>query len=68
LLDTGTRYTCPSRHKGDVHYLYAGDVIDPGGAQLEVDLMPGHTPGSIILLDRAESIAYTGIVGGCDFP
>jgi glyoxylase-like metal-dependent hydrolase (beta-lactamase superfamily II) len=47
-------------YKGKVHYLYVGDVIDLGGTQLEVDLMPGHTPGSIILLDRAEAIAYTG--------
>lgn len=50
----------PYNYKGDVHYIYAGDVIDLGGVQLEVDLMPGHTPGSVILIDRAEGIAYTG--------
>ncbi|MDR1556633.1 MAG: MBL fold metallo-hydrolase [Tannerellaceae bacterium] len=47
-------------YKGKVNYLYVGDVIDLGGTRLEVDLMPGHTPGSIILIDRAEAIAYTG--------
>lgn len=37
-----------------------GDVIDLGGKKLEVVEMPGHTPGSIILLDRDEKICYAG--------
>ncbi len=37
-----------------------GDVIELGGKKLEVVEMPGHTPGSIILLDRDEKICYAG--------
>lgn len=37
-----------------------GDVIDLGGRELEVYEMPGHTKGSIVLLDRKDKICYSG--------
>ncbi len=37
-----------------------GDVFDLGGLVLEVYETPGHTPGSIVLLDRADRILFTG--------
>ena len=37
-----------------------GDVFDLGGVQLEVIHLPGHTPGSIGLLDRQARILYSG--------
>lgn len=37
-----------------------GDVFDLGGLVLEVYETPGHTAGSIILLDRADRILFTG--------
>ena len=37
-----------------------GDVFDLGGVQLEVVHNPGHTPGSISLLDREARILYSG--------
>ena len=37
-----------------------GDVIDLGGKTLEVIETPGHTAGSILLLDRAEKLCYSG--------
>ena len=37
-----------------------GDVIDLGGKKLEVVGMPGHTAGSVMLLDREEKICYAG--------
>lgn len=37
-----------------------GDVFDLGGLMLEVYETPGHTPGSIVLLDRADRILFTG--------
>ena len=49
-----------ANYKGVVHDLHAGQVIDLGGKQLEIDLLPGHTPGSIVLFDKADGIAYTG--------
>lgn len=40
--------------------LVEGDLIDLGGCSLEVVHLPGHTPGSIGLLLRAESALLTG--------
>ena len=37
-----------------------GDVIDLGDRKLEVLAVPGHTPGSLVLIDRAEKLAYSG--------
>lgn len=37
-----------------------GTVIDLGGIQLEVYETPGHTPGSIVLLDRKDRILFSG--------
>ena len=37
-----------------------GDVIDLGGRTLEVFALPGHTPGSILLLLREDRILFTG--------
>lgn len=37
-----------------------GDVIDLGDRKLEVVAVPGHTPGCLILIDRAEKLAYSG--------
>lgn len=50
--------------KGDralpVAPLQEGDVIDIGGRAFEVVLIPGHTPGSIALLDRANRMIVVG--------
>ncbi len=40
--------------------LSENDVIDLGGLSFEVIHIPGHTPGSIALLDRANRIIITG--------
>ncbi|MDR2420850.1 MAG: MBL fold metallo-hydrolase [Oscillospiraceae bacterium] len=40
--------------------LWDGDAIDLGGRRFEVYLIPGHTDGSIALLDRANRIIVTG--------
>lgn len=36
------------------------DLIDLGGVSLEVHHVPGHTPGSICLLDREDRILFSG--------
>lgn len=43
-----------------VSALWEGDVIDIGGQCFEVFLIPGHTPGSIALLDRLNRILISG--------
>jgi glyoxylase-like metal-dependent hydrolase (beta-lactamase superfamily II) len=43
-----------------VEPLWEGQVLDLGGVQLEVVLLPGHTPGSIALFDRADRRLYVG--------
>lgn len=37
-----------------------GDKIDLGGKCLEVYEMPGHTKGSIVLVDRTDKICFSG--------
>ncbi|MDR1330070.1 MAG: MBL fold metallo-hydrolase [Oscillospiraceae bacterium] len=40
--------------------MWDGDVIDLGGRSFEVFVIPGHTNGSIALLDRANRVIVTG--------
>ena len=47
-------------YKGKVNYMAEGDLFDLGGKKIEVRLMPGHTPGSVILLDWTTGCAFTG--------
>ena len=51
-----------SRGKGPVKALpvQEGDIFPVGEYRLEVILIPGHTPGSIALLDRKHSFLISG--------
>lgn len=40
--------------------IWNGDVIDIGGRKIEVILVPGHTPGSICLLEKERRVLYSG--------
>lgn len=40
--------------------LWEGDIVDLGVRRFEVILIPGHTPGSIALLDRENRILVSG--------
>lgn len=44
----------------DVRPLWEGDVIDLGRWRFEVLLTPGHTPGSIMLLEREKRMLLSG--------
>jgi glyoxylase-like metal-dependent hydrolase (beta-lactamase superfamily II) len=46
--------------KGRVLPVFEGDAIDLGGRELEVVHVPGHTPGSITLLDKNERCLLGG--------
>ena len=60
-----------SRSKTPLHaaVLQEGDVFDLGEYRLEVIRIPGHTPGSIALLDRAHRFLISGdtVQAGCIF-
>lgn len=43
-------------------YLREGDVVEFGTARLEVLHTPGHSPGSISLIERSDSVALAGDV------
>ena len=45
---------------GKYLWLQDGDSFDLGGRKIEVHLMRGHTPGSVILVDRSIHAAFTG--------
>jgi glyoxylase-like metal-dependent hydrolase (beta-lactamase superfamily II) len=47
-------------------FLEEGDLIDLGGRVLEVLHTPGHSPGSVSFLDRANRVLFTGdaVYGG----
>ena len=44
----------------DVRPLWEGDIIDLGHWKFEVILTPGHTPGSIMLLEREKRMLISG--------
>lgn len=44
----------------DIRPLWEGDIIDLGGFKLEIILLPGHTPGSIALLERERRFLIAG--------
>ncbi len=45
--------------------IWEGDILDLGTRRFEVIHIPGHTPGSIALLDRANKLLLTGDSAGC---
>ncbi|MBN2805035.1 MAG: MBL fold metallo-hydrolase [Prolixibacteraceae bacterium] len=47
-------------YEGKITFVDEGDVFDLGGKQIVVSHMPGHTPGSIVLLDWQAGNCYTG--------
>lgn len=47
-------------HNVDMKILKEGDTFDLGGIVLEVIHTPGHTPGSICLLDRQHQLFFSG--------
>jgi len=54
------RYHSTAGQEAPVAPLWEGDVIDIGGRRFEVILIPGHTPGSIALLDAENRILVCG--------
>lgn len=49
-----------SPYPGKIHYVKEGDTFDLGNKKIVVSEMPGHTPGSIVLLDYQSGNCYSG--------
>lgn len=47
-------------YKGKVNYLTEGQIWDLGGRKLEVVYTPGHTGGSITLIDKEAGYGFSG--------
>jgi len=47
-------------YTGKINYVKDEDKFDLGGKIIEVKHMPGHTPGSIVLLDHQSGNCYSG--------
>lgn len=45
---------------GDAQHMALPSEIDLGGRTLQIWDMPGHTPGSVMVLDPADRVIYTG--------
>lgn len=45
---------------GKTHFISDGDVFDLGNRKIEVVWMPGHTPGSVVLVDQKSGSCFTG--------
>ena len=53
-------YTSKGNDERRARLLWEGHVFDLGGMELEVILIPGHTPGSIALIDRKNRRLFAG--------
>lgn len=47
-------------YNGKINFVKDGEKFDLGGTTIEVLFTPGHTPGSIVLLDRKTGNCYSG--------
>lgn len=55
MLDLPPVDPCPN-----IHPLQDGDILDLGDRSLEVINIPGHTDGSILLLDHRSRVLFSG--------
>ena len=47
-------------YKGKLNFIKEGYVFDLGGIKIDIFLMPGHTPGSIVLVDKQAGDCFSG--------
>ena len=60
LPSEATVYYNLNKGTGKFLPVYDGDVLDLGGRPLEIVHIPGHTPGSISVLDRNQRVLIGG--------
>ncbi len=69
LFETTLRTLTAGRLKpwDEIHDIHTDSVISLGGTELRICQVPGHTPGSIVILETRENYLFTGdaIGSGC---
>ncbi len=74
LAEQGQAYGIPARAVTPDRWLDEGDVVTIGELTLDVLHCPGHSPGSVVLVSKAERFAivgdvlFQGSVGRVDLP
>lgn len=58
--DTVLYFRGLDKYQGEIAFMEDGQQLDLGGRTLEVHHMPGHTPGSVVLIDEANGDCYSG--------
>lgn len=53
-------YHSPQKRTGNIIPVTDGDIIDLGNRELEIITLPGHTPGSIAVLDKQNRALISG--------
>ncbi|MDX2259556.1 MAG: MBL fold metallo-hydrolase [Hyphomicrobiaceae bacterium] len=74
LAKQGRDYGMPARDVTPDTWLDEGDTVVAGGHAFEVLHCPGHSPGSVVFLNRANKfmvvgdVLFRGSIGRTDFP
>lgn len=74
LEEQGRMYGFPARNAVPDLWLADGDRVAAAGAEFEVLHCPGHSPGSVVFVHRAQKFAlvgdvlFRGSIGRTDFP
>jgi len=58
----GRAYGFPARNVTPDRWLREGDVVTAAGAAFDVLHCPGHSPGSVVFVNRAQKFAFVGDV------
>ncbi len=70
----GREYGFPARNVAPTSWLSEGDKFDIAGHEFEVLHCPGHSPGSVVFVNRAHKliimgdVLFNGSIGRTDFP
>lgn len=74
LAKQGEAYGMPAKPVTPDRWLEEGDTVTVAGATFEVLHCPGHSPGSVVLVNRAQrfilmgDVLFRGSIGRTDFP
>lgn len=78
LLDNlkaqGAAYNIPAKNVNPDRWLNEGDTVEVAGHVFEILHCPGHSPGSVVFVNRAQKfmlagdVIFQGSIGRTDFP